>query len=793
MKRLYTRLLAVTLIISISFIQVHPAFAENEIVEPTPTVAPTPTPTVEPTPSPEPQPLSSVSEESSEVSPTESSVESTATSTPSAVTIDTDSTATTSSIVDVSASTGANTIAGTGTTTIVTGDSVANADVVTTANVTSVNSNTAIVIANQQGQSDTHADLRDIFATGSSTMLTSTSTAISTTATNTAHISNTVIVRSDTGDNHATGSDALISTGDAVATANIINLLNTNIIDSNLLLLIFNSFGDWAGDIVLPNADFFEQYFQSYLASSNSTAPLLVAHSNDSSVTNITNTSATTGENTSHGDSTLILTGDSNTGVNIINDINQNYSGGAHASLIFRVFGNWSGTVFNLPSTFTSHNTPFGIQFVSVGSSSPATQLGPISATLSNSATINNNITVEANTGDNTAHGSTTTILTGDAYAAANIVNIANTNIIGRNWMNAIINIFGDWSGNVSFGQPDLWVGTRAEFKNGNNWPGSEITYYYTVKNNGDAPAHDVALHHLVGAETSHIGLPELFEQNFEIGTLAPGEQKEISHNGSVLHSVHQTHTEVINTIRVTAHESDSKISDNTDIISVIVTNSLPAHYGPKAVPERFAITKTNNSSGTVSASSTVDYTITVRNVGGYAQTAQVTDIITNESGQTIHTEAFDLGEVFADEEITIRYSVFFSASTTPGKYTNIAKIVSPHDSVTATSDVVITDFTPLVALRSEVVETLPVKTLQIYRQSQKLATTATIITEATSTNSVPSTIVKSFTEFKPVHDSNNFLASVISTLNFSGWYWLLLAIIFAIYLTHRYKKTYQY
>src|SRR3989338_5634334 len=80
--------------------------------------------------------------------------------------------------------------------------------------------------------------------------------------TNMATVTNSVIVRSSTGTNTASSTgdgSALIDTGDAYAAANVLNLVNTNLINSNYLLVSFNNFGNLGGDITLPNADFFKQ------------------------------------------------------------------------------------------------------------------------------------------------------------------------------------------------------------------------------------------------------------------------------------------------------------------------------------------------------------------------------------------------------------------------------------------------------------------------------------------------------------------------------------------------------
>ena len=51
--------------------------------------------------------------------------------------------------------------------------------------------------------------------------------------------------------------DAGVTTGNAYAAANVLNLVNTNIVNSSYLLLSFNNFGDLSQDITLPSDGFF--------------------------------------------------------------------------------------------------------------------------------------------------------------------------------------------------------------------------------------------------------------------------------------------------------------------------------------------------------------------------------------------------------------------------------------------------------------------------------------------------------------------------------------------------------
>lgn len=76
--------------------------------------------------------------------------------------------------------------------------------------------------------------------------------------TNTAHVANTVDLTANTGGNSAsknTGGDSTIQTGDAKVIANIVNFVNNNIIGKGkLVVTVVNVFGSWIGDFVTPGS-----------------------------------------------------------------------------------------------------------------------------------------------------------------------------------------------------------------------------------------------------------------------------------------------------------------------------------------------------------------------------------------------------------------------------------------------------------------------------------------------------------------------------------------------------------
>jgi hypothetical protein len=72
--------------------------------------------------------------------------------------------------------------------------------------------------------------------------------------------------------------------------------------------------------------------------------------------------------------------------------------------------------------------------------------------TQTNNAALTNNLTITANTGGNNADrntGGNSSITTGNANVAANIVNFINNNFVGHKFMIAIVNIFGTLVGDI--------------------------------------------------------------------------------------------------------------------------------------------------------------------------------------------------------------------------------------------------------------------------------------------------------------------------------------------------------
>lgn len=509
---------------------------------------------------------------------------------------------------------------------------------------------------------------------------------------NAAVISNSLVVRASSGGNTATNTnyEAGIDTGNATAVADVVNIANTSITDSNYLMMVVNNFGDFNNDIVLPTGSLFETLFS---RSGAGTANGSVQNSNQADVQNTVSVDADTGNNTASSSATsTIMTGDARASANVINQVNQNHVNADKFIILFRIHGNWNGEVFNSPEGVVWSETANGVEVkladsASSSSAHPKALAGKTNVSNTNSAKINNHVEVYALTGKNKVESTgASSVSTGNANATANVLNVANTNVVGRNWMLAIVNIFGDWNGNVSFGQPDLWVGTIAEAKSSRLQAGSRVDYHYTITNRGDAPASNVRL-----TSRFDTGVMRFMDGrgSQEIGSLAPGETKEVTLSAQVDREAPNETFYVTNTVEVSGREPDENRANNSDVATVTVNNfsvarsSAPRYVMrpriqaktsgvfPKLEVKKEVIGETDLETG-----QSVDYRITIfNNSDGKAFLSLLKDILRDEDGTVIQEQQWDLETIQPHEEIEVTYTMTFNHATEPGIYENEAQV----------------------------------------------------------------------------------------------------------------------
>ena len=214
--------------------------------------------------------------------------------------------------------------------------------------------------------------------------------------------------------------NAAIDTGDAASEVDIVNLANTNLVNSTVNYTILNIYLDENGNIDLTKSE--AQEFES-------SANLEVNQQNTATVTNTVLAVANTGNNEINGTDGNITTGSANVIVNIINFINANLINADWNFVIINIFGHFIGDII-LPEPTT-------------GTDGSGLLLG---ASQENNADIQNNVDASANTGSNNIDGAGS-IQTGDAITFVNLQTYANSNLIGGNYNYLLVNNFGIWNG----------------------------------------------------------------------------------------------------------------------------------------------------------------------------------------------------------------------------------------------------------------------------------------------------------------------------------------------------------
>jgi len=513
---------------------------------------------------------------------------------------------------------------------------------------------------------------------------------------NEADVNNDISVTASTGNNNINGNNrsSTIITGHAAAAANIANLVNTNIINSNYLLLAINSFNSFNGSLILPPSSFFNSQ------NGGVTTPRLsIENNNGADIINNVSTTASTGNNEiTGGGSGVIATGNSGAMSNVTNIVNSNFVNRDRMFIMVRVTGDWAGNVFSPPPGLSWRQTPGGIILYSEGLEDEIGGGGPCcegSANISNNngASVTNNVEVYALTGDNKIEGEGDGLIaTGHAAAAANVFNMVNSNVIGRNWMFGMINIFGDWNGNLSFGQPDLWVGARAEVVSDPSTTGDYITYIIDVINRGNADATQVKIKSASQAPqfftpmnfSSGGGVSSDRSVTWSLPKIPAGGSVSFRYLAKVGDNLPSGTTLVENKISVEAYEPESINNNNLESLSIaLVGNPITTRRagGAGAGSAKLTLNKTNNTASTISPSSTVTYSLLLKNEGnGSAFDTIISDTLRDPYGRVISRNSWDLGVVYPGEKINIDYDIHYSDLAKTGYYINYASVAATDD-----------------------------------------------------------------------------------------------------------------
>lgn len=291
------------------------------------------------------------------------------------------------------------------------------------------------------------------------------------------HLNNTVGVSSKSGDialeNNRTVGD--VSTGNADAVANVVNLINSAVSSGKSFFGIINILGNLDGDILLPE-DFIDGLLGvsgqtdttpasgSYVINPTNREGDSQVFSNTLSIDNDVSLNAMSGSVSADNVRRIgdVSTGNAETNLTIYNLAGTQVVGKNTLLVFVNVLGTWTGFIIDAPTGATS---------AALGGLTTTSPYGGASSGNVNSTTtsaIANSVSVSAQSGDVALSNGRKVgdVSTGNATASANILNIVQSQLSLAEWFGILfINVFGTWNGsfgvNTTAGDPPAFVTTQ--------------------------------------------------------------------------------------------------------------------------------------------------------------------------------------------------------------------------------------------------------------------------------------------------------------------------------------------
>ena len=249
----------------------------------------------------------------------------------------------------------------------------------------------------------------------------------------------------------ATSGDATVSnnssagnatTGDAIAQANSINVINSVLASHGSFVGTINIYGNLDGDILISPG-----FLPSLVGSgSASSTPSSVNASSDIALGTTVALSAASGDATVSNNSKAgnATSGNATTNLVTLSVVGQQLNASDSLLVFVNVLGKWVGTIVSSPDGATT-------AFLATGVTEQSTTPGLIVS--KTNTQVSNTISVSAQSGNalvtrNSIAGNATT---GSAMASANILNLVQNTMDLSGWLGVLfINVYGNWTG--SFG-----------------------------------------------------------------------------------------------------------------------------------------------------------------------------------------------------------------------------------------------------------------------------------------------------------------------------------------------------
>ena len=535
---------------------------------------------------------------------------------------------------------------------------------------------------------------------------------------NTANVANNLSILGNSGDNTIENTEerATIGSGNVNALVNILNIVNTNLVNSRWTVASINIFGDWEGDLVLPS----ELYFADFISIGNTPSAdaslaeidrvlIDVQNDNVANIENNVNVGADSGANginatgdpDNDGDveDSSITAGTSQAAANVQDITNTNVYNGKWFLGMINTLGSWSGNIYSLPEQVAVAETPTGITFfaasnasseVIVSSLETTTQTEETDVTITNvnEANIQNNVDLGAYAGNNQISAvevEDSSIVSGNTRALANVINFANTNLVNSDLYMGLINIFGRWQGNVLFGEPDLNINqnmVQGFPLNKNNEVKVELEY----ENKGNSSTDNVILEWQYDSTLLQInpGGSELqYEETapgkvkMNLGKLAAGALGKATLSLQTLTNIASPKV-FVSVAKILGASPEKNLMNNSDVLSLsLVPITAPINQEipkPEIKPDPdlgkkglIRIYKSNDLGGTTAkAGDRINFKIIIDNDGSdNLSGAIVHDVLRGPDGEVISTRKFPLGSLLS----------LVNPAATDGQYTNSAYV----------------------------------------------------------------------------------------------------------------------
>jgi len=305
--------------------------------------------------------------------------------------------------------------------------------------------------------------------------------------------------QADTGNNtqtNETGGSTEMTTGDAVAVANSLALVNTTLVNSTLQVGVVNVMSAWDGDIIIDPMNGGEVAWGGQLEQ--------ITIDNAGNIVVTTTAAANTGNNSQTGGGEQTM----QTGTAVALSSSSVIAGMTvvNADMLQLLIENlwlWSGMIYNweYPGSVTPASMINGVTGKEEGCGSGC---GPASLAVENNAEVTVTTKAEANTGNNTQVSTgEATMKTGNALASATSTVLVNTTLINSRMTLLHFLLFDEWSGNLIFAYPDLVTTVTAPEE---VIEGEEITYTISITNVGHKIAHGLNYQYQITNDEHDVG-----------------------------------------------------------------------------------------------------------------------------------------------------------------------------------------------------------------------------------------------------------------------------------------------